>query len=396
MDTLTRALGANAATAQASLRGLRARSGGLALRLDGLQWGVGSWQSAVTNLDLPAGQTLVLLGSNGAGKSALLDTLAGFLPARAGRLTLGRRELDALPPEQRNIGYMFQRDALFPHWTIERNLRFGRGAQADLDGLLDALELRPWLAHTPDQLSGGQRQRIALARALVGAPDLVLLDEPLSAIDPEARPALRRTLAHLLRERGVTSVLVTHDANDARMLGDVVGVLDRGRLLQTGPTLEVFERPADLRAARLLGVDNLWQFQVLGLATAGDDTVVDLGVEPAQGAVLRWHGRPAPGLPLRAGGRITVAVRAESISPCAREQTPSATSPEDTWTLPATLNSLRCEGPLWRWQCILPWGMQAEVFTLPEALRRLEPRVGDPLSLRIPLSDTHLLADDDA
>ena len=396
MDALTQVLGGASVTAQASVRGLRTHRAGLALRLHGLQWGAGSWQSAITDLDLPAGQTLVLLGSNGAGKSALLDTLAGFVPQRAGSVTLGRRDLAALPPEQRNIGYMFQRDALFPHWTIERNLRFGRGAHADLDGLLDALELRPWLAHSPDQLSGGQRQRIALARALVGAPELVLLDEPLSAIDPEARPDLRRTLANLLRERGVTTVLVTHDANDARMLGDVVGVLDRGKLLQTGATLEVFDCPADVRAARLLGVDNLWRLRVLSSAAAGDDTVVELGVGSAQTPVLRWRGRPAPGLSLQAGSRIILAARAESISPCACAQTQSATVSEEAWTLPATLNSLRCEGPLWRWQCTLPWGIEAEAYTLPDALRRLKPRVGEPLSLRIHLSDTYLLADDGA
>ena len=190
----------------------------------------------------------------------------------------------------------------------------------------------------------------------------------------------------------VSPALLTHLTYTQRVMGEVL-------LLRDEKPRDIWDQHAEILDAicsRDLGVDNLWQFQVLRLATAGDDTVVELGVEPTQAPVLRWHGRPAPGLPLRAGGRITVAVRAESISPCAREQTPSATLPEDAWTLPATLKSLRCEGPLWRWQCTLPWGMQAEVFTLPEALRRLELRAGDPLSLRIPLSDTHLLADDGA
>ena len=391
MAALMRAIAPGSPGAQAERRDARTQDGVPALRLDGLQWGVGCWQSAVTDFDLPAGQTLVLLGHNGAGKSALLDTLAGFLPARAGKVILGRRDLTTLPPEQRGIGYMFQRDALFPHWTIERNLRFGRGAQADLDGLLEALDLRPWLGHTPDQLSGGQRQRVALARALVGAPDLLLLDEPLSAIDPEARPALRRTLASLLRERGATAVLVTHDAGDARLLGDTVGVLDGGRLLQTGSAQTVFERPADLRTARLVGVDNLWPLRVLALAQAGDDTVVELDAGDTRTSVLRWQGRPAPGLKLQPGRRVTLAVRAEAVSPCPFEEVHAGTPLRDAWTLSATLKDLRCEGPLWRLHCVLPCGLRADAFALPHALRQLNLRMGDPLGLRIRLQDAHLL-----
>ncbi|MDE2080582.1 MAG: ABC transporter ATP-binding protein [Burkholderiales bacterium] len=393
---LTPALDAPGPAAPTALRPAHARSGGASLRLDGLQWGAGRWRSAVTDLDLPAGRTLVLLGANGAGKSALLDTLAGFLPAHAGAAMLGGRALGALPPEQRRIGYMFQRDALFPHWTIEQNLRFGRGAQGPLDGLLDALALRPWLAHRPHQLSGGQRQRVALARALVGAPELLLLDEPLSAIDAEARPALRRTLARLLRERGLTTVLVTHDATDARLLGDLVGVLDGGRLLQCGPATDVFDRPAELRSARLLGVENLWPLEVLQWSQAGGDTVLALGA--ADGAttreptpVLHWRGRLPPGLALQVGSRVTLAVRAEAISPCAPAPAQATPPCPDAWVLPAVLDELHCEGPLWRWHCTLPWGAPAEACTLPEALRRLSPHPGDRVALRIRSEDSCLL-----
>ncbi|MDE2502470.1 MAG: ABC transporter ATP-binding protein, partial [Burkholderiales bacterium] len=368
------------------------RGCGPALQLQALQWGVGSWRSAAVDLELPAGRTFVLLGSNGAGKSALLDTLAGFLPARAGRVLLGRRDLTALPPEQRRIGYMFQRDALFPHWNIERNLRFARGAGTDLEGLLDALELRPWLAHEPDQLSGGQRQRVALARALVGAPELVLLDEPLSAIDPQARPALRRTLARLLRERGVSTVLVTHDASDARMLGDLVGVLDGGRLLQSGAVATVFDNPCDLRAARLLGFDNLWPLEVLGLAAAGAATFVDLGPRDTRVRLLRCRADPAAAA-LRIGSRVMLALRAEAITPCAWHGSDAPAQGDASWMLAATLQALRCEGPLWRWQCALPCGLEAEAYTLPEALRRLKVGVGEPLGLRLHLPDLRLLAD---
>ena len=360
-----------------------------ALRLDGLQWGIGAWQSAIVNLQVPPGQTLVLLGHNGAGKSALLDTLAGFLPVRAGRLHLGPRVLNALPPQARRIGYMFQRDALFPHWTIERNLRFGRGAQADLDSLLDALELRPWMRHYPHQLSGGQRQRVALARALVGAPELLLLDEPLAAIDPEARPALRRALAALLRERAITTVLVTHDPSDARLLGDLVGVLDRGELLQTGTPQEVFDHPADLPTARLVGVDNLWALQVLSSSHRGPQAAITFGLDG--GPVLDWSGVLPAGIAPQTGGRLTLAVRAEAVHPCPANAQQTRATPGEI-TLEARLVDARCEGPLWRLSCALASGLEVEAFALPALWRELALRTGDAVALRIRQNDLQLLA----
>ncbi|ODU93648.1 MAG: ABC transporter [Thiomonas sp. SCN 64-16] len=360
-----------------------------ALRLRGLQWGIGAWQSAVVDLQVPRGQTLVLLGHNGAGKSALLDTLAGFLPARAGQVQLGAQDLTAQPPEKRCIGYMFQRDALFPHWTIARNLQFGRGAQADLDPLLDALDLWPWLNQYPHQLSGGQRQRVALARALVGAPELLLLDEPFSAIDPEARPGLRRTLAALLRERAITTVLVTHDPVDARLLGDLVGVLDGGRLLQAGTPQQVFERPADLPTARLAGVDNLWPLQVLAQSRLGAQDVLSLGIEARP--VLDWRGTLPAGAELQVGARVTLAVRAEAVHPCPASASALVTQDEDSLTLTARLIEARCEGPLWRLRCALPCGLEAETYALPTLWRELALEIGGPLGLRILQANLHLL-----
>jgi ABC-type sulfate/molybdate transport systems ATPase subunit len=360
-----------------------------ALRLRGLQWGIGVWQSAVVDLQVPPGQTLVLLGHNGAGKSALLDTLAGFLPARAGQVQLGAQDLTAQPPEKRRIGYMFQRDALFPHWTIARNLQFGRGAQADLEPLLDALDLRPWLNQYPHQLSGGQRQRVALARALVGTPELLLLDEPFSAIDPEARPGLRRTLAALLRERAITTVLVTHDPVDARLLGDLVGVLDGGRLLQAGPPQQVFERPADLPTARLAGVDNLWPLQVLAQSRLGAQDVLSLGFEAQP--VLDWRGTLPADTELQPGIRVTLAVRAEAVHPCPASASALVTQDDDSLTLTARLIEARCEGPLWRLRCALPCGLEAETYALPTLWRELALEIGGTLGLRIRQADLHLL-----
>ncbi len=352
------------------------------LQLHRLQWGVGSWLSSPADLHLAAGQTLALLGHNGAGKSALLDTLAGFLPARAGSLHLGERDLTRLPPEQRRIGYMFQRDALFPHWSVERNLRFGRGASARLDTLIDALDIGPWLELRPHQLSGGQRQRVALARALVGAPDLLLLDEPFAAIDPESRPALRRTLGELLRQHKRTAVLVTHDASDARLLGDQVSVLDNGRLLQTGPAQAVFDHPADLRTARLTGVDNLW---TLDIQEPGPGETLRLGRNGQ--TVLAWHGPAALPPAAQATRRCTAAVRAENL----QVVTAHASAEPGSLALHASLIDARCEGPLWRLCCALAGGLEAQAFVLPAAWRALQAEPGEPLLLRLRQQDVQLL-----
>jgi ABC-type sulfate/molybdate transport systems ATPase subunit len=283
---------------------------------------------------------------------------------------------------------MFQRDALFPHWTIARNLQFGRGAKTDLDPLLDALDLRHWLNQYPHQLSGGQRQRVALARALVGAPELLLLDEPFSAIDPEARPGLRRTLAALLRERAITTVLVTHDPVDARLLGDLVGVLDGGRLLQAGTPQQVFERPADLPTARLAGVDNLWPLQVLAQSRLGaHDWLLGFEAQP----VLDWRGTLPAGAELQPGARVTLAVRAEAVHPCPASASALVTQDDDSLTLTARLIEARCEGPLWRLRCALPCGLEAETYALPALWRELALEIGAPLGLLIRQADLHLL-----
>ncbi|MGH8820170.1 MAG: ABC transporter ATP-binding protein, partial [Rhodoferax sp.] len=211
-------------------------------------------------------------------------------------------------------------------------------------------------------------------------------------IDPAARPALRRTLAALLRERRVTTVLVTHDARDARLLGDKVAVLENGRLLQCGTAHTVFSRQVDLQAARLVGVDNLWQLRVLRVTCTGEQVVVDLGHEDADIPVLCWQGELAPDLSLEQGQPVTLAVRAEFITPCAIAEMQSETpAPSGVLQLAATLRESRCEGPLWRLDCTLPWGMQAHAFALPDAVQRLNLQSGDALCLRVRLQDMHLL-----
>jgi ABC-type Fe3+/spermidine/putrescine transport system ATPase subunit len=224
---------------------------------------------AVT-LDLPAGSFLALLGASGSGKTTLLKLIGGYLSPSAGRVVLAGRDVTALPPERRRVGMVFQSYALFPHQSARGNVAFGlevRGvARAErrrrVEEALDRVALDPAARdRRPTGLSGGQQQRVALARALVIEPELLLLDEPLANLDRRLREQVRGELRALQRRTGVTTLLVTHDQEEALALADVLGVMAAGRLLQSGTPRAVYERPVCPYVARLLGDANLLEVE---------------------------------------------------------------------------------------------------------------------------------------
>ena len=201
---------------------------------------------------------LALLGPSGAGKSMTLRCLAGLVGPRVGQVRLGPVALDGLAPEHRNIGYVPQEAALFPHLDVWRQVVFGVGADPGLAAWwLARLGLSGLEHRLPDQLSGGQRQRVALARALARDPRVLLLDEPLSALDAPVREELRRELRRLQQETGVATVVVTHDPTEAALLAEEVVVLEGGTALQAGTRAEVVTAPATPEVARLVGMTNL-------------------------------------------------------------------------------------------------------------------------------------------
>ena len=223
------------------------------------------------NFSMPTdgGHVAVLFGLSGSGKTTVLRCLAGLE-----RLTSGRIVFDSqvwadvesgvmVPPQGRAVGYVFQEYALFPHLTVAQNIGYGvaGGSKAErrgrIDELIQLMQLMEIAARRPQQLSGGQQQRVALARALARKPRLLLLDEPLSALDLPTRIGLRTELRTLLRKVGIPAILITHDWNEALYLGDSVVVMAEGGVLQTGPPFEVFARPTRPEVASLVGVDNL-------------------------------------------------------------------------------------------------------------------------------------------
>jgi molybdate transport system ATP-binding protein len=203
-------------------------------------------------LDVEPGQTVALVGPSGAGKTTVLRAIAGLAQPARGRIVCGEIWFDGrrnLPPERRSVGLLFQEYALFPHLSVERNVAFA----GPVDGLLERFDIAH-LAHAkPGELSGGERQRVALARALARRPKVVLLDEPMSALDPHTRADVRAQLHGILRDLELPTLLVTHDFDDAATLADRVGVLVQGRLRQIATPAELVAAPADAFVAGLTG-----------------------------------------------------------------------------------------------------------------------------------------------
>jgi molybdate transport system ATP-binding protein len=245
-------------------------------------------------LELEVGtETVALVGPSGAGKTTLLRAVAGLAKPSRGTIACGREIwFDAghrvdRPPEERSVGFVFQDYALFPHLSVERNVTFGGGRT---DGLLRRLRIEHLARARPAELSGGERQRVALARALAREPLVLLLDEPMAALDPHTRAAVRAELHDLLRELRLPTLLVTHDFEDAASLADRVGVLVDGRLRQLGSPADLLGSPADPYVARLAGANLL-----SGVATraASGLTAVRLDHGPTVYSADEEHGNVA-------------------------------------------------------------------------------------------------------
>ena len=219
-------------------------------------------RSFALELALDVSRTVALVGPSGAGKTSVLRAIAGLVEPSRGRVLLdGERWLDterrvSLPPERRRVGLVFQDYALFPHLSVRGNVAFGSRGRP-VDELLERFRIRHLAATQPAELSGGERQRVALARALAREPAVLLLDEPLAALDAHTKSEVRHELAELLRELPLPTLLVTHDYEDAAALADEVGVLVEGRLRQLGPPAELVARPRDAFVASFTGANLL-------------------------------------------------------------------------------------------------------------------------------------------
>lgn len=262
-------------------------------------------------LDVTRGEFLTMLGPSGSGKTTTLNMLAGFERPTRGTIMLAGRPVDRLPPYQRNIGMVFQNYALFPHMTVAENVAFplsvrgiGRAEAAErVARALANVRLENFGARRPAQLSGGQQQRIALARALVFQPSLVLMDEPLGALDKKLREQMQIEIKQLQERLGLTVVFVTHDQSEALTMSDRVAVFHDGRVVQHGTPDALYRHPQDPFVAGFIGENNM----LGGTATAVDAIAVEVAL--AGGMRLR----ATPVHPLAQGAAVIAAVRPEAI-----------------------------------------------------------------------------------
>jgi putrescine transport system ATP-binding protein len=219
------------------------------------------------NLAIFKGEIFALVGASGCGKTTLLRMLAGFARQSTGRIVIDGVDMTEVPPHERPVNMMFQSYALFPHMTVERNVGYGlRRLPLDeetrvrrIREALDMVQLGGLAARKPHQLSGGQRQRVALARALIRRPKVLLLDEPLSALDKKLRERTQFELMDLQYQLGITFIVVTHDQDEAMALASRIAVMDRGRVLQVGTPSEIYEFPASRFVADFVGTTNLFE-----------------------------------------------------------------------------------------------------------------------------------------
>ncbi|MEC5317892.1 ABC transporter ATP-binding protein [Brenneria populi subsp. brevivirga] len=232
---------------------------------------------AEIDFDAEEGEFVTLLGPSGCGKSTLLRCLAGLTDVNGGRIVLDERDLTPLPPQRRGVGMVFQSYALFPNLTVAGNVAFGlkmqklpaREVRARLEQALDLVELRDYAGRYPHQLSGGQCQRVALARSLVTRPRLLLLDEPLSALDARIRKHLREQIRRIQQELHLTVVFVTHDQEEALTMSDRIVLMNEGKIVQHGTAETLYSRPVCAFAAGFIGNYNMLSAEQAALLTDG-------------------------------------------------------------------------------------------------------------------------------
>lgn len=284
------------------------------IELVGVRKEFGDSVVAVEGADLTVadGELFAILGPSGSGKTTLLRLIAGFEQPTAGTVKLGGKDVTALPPARRDTNTVFQQYALFPHMTVEQNVEYGlrvRGVakperRRRAGEALEMVQLSGYATRKPAELSGGQQQRVALARALVGRPRVLLLDEPLGALDLKLREQMQVELKAIQREVGITFVIVTHDQDEALTLCDRLVVLNNGRIEQIGPAREVYDNPANRFVADFVGTSNVLDGAVAEAVTGKHGTHA---IRPERIAVL------APGAPVPTGQRSVTAEVSEVV-----------------------------------------------------------------------------------
>jgi putative spermidine/putrescine transport system ATP-binding protein len=333
------------------------------------------------NAELPGGSYCCLLGPSGCGKTTTLRMIAGHETPTAGDIVLGRENVTRLRPAQRSTAMMFQNYALFPHLNCLDNVGFGlrmRGVgkverRTRAQAMLRLVEMADYVERTPAQLSGGQQQRVALARALITEPRVLLLDEPLSALDQFLRVQVREELKRVQRQLGISFVHVTHSQDEALALADLIIVMNEGRIEQAAPPRAIFERPRTAFVARLIGGHNLICWTVASVDPRGARLC---GVSGA--AIVTT----TPGLSV--GQTVIMAIRRDRLR--VRQPAPGGAA-----GLPAVVNAIEYQGPTIKLMFDCDWADALTALIPDDAFRRAPVAAGDAVTVDWDDADVHLI-----
>ena len=340
------------------------------LRLSGLEKSIeGTQILRGISLDVQPGEFVTLLGPSGCGKTTTLRIIAGLLSPDAGTVSLDGRDITNLVPEKRDVNTVFQNYALFPHMNVEKNISYGlrvRGVkkpewQRRVAEMLRLVQLEGYEKRMPSQLSGGQRQRVAIARAVVLNPKLLLLDEPLGALDLKLRQQMQQELKDIQKRLGIAFIYITHDQEEALNMSDRIAIMREGQFEQIGTPEEIYEHPQTRFAAGFIGQTNLIEMDVQAVSEDGLTLAYGGASVPARRAEF----------PVQPGDKVALSLRTERIG--------YARTPLEACALPATLKSRHYAGGSMR--AILKLETGREVLVLCQSAQRAEGEIGDRVYL---------------
>ncbi|WP_299788334.1 ABC transporter ATP-binding protein [Ramlibacter sp.] len=347
------------------------RSAGVDVRLDQIHHRYGAATAVESvSLAIAAGELVALLGPSGCGKTTLLRIVAGLVPQTSGSVCIGGEPVDALATNQRGAGIVFQNYALFPHMTVQDNVAYGlraRGeaaavARATAREMLEMVHMAAFAGRYPRELSGGQQQRVALARTLAVRPRVLLLDEPFAALDKNLRLDMQIEIKRIQRELGITTILVTHDQDEAMSMADRIAVMRAGQVEQFDTPEAIYDRPASLFVASFIGTANLLPGRLSGGEPAG------FAVACQGGGVLQLR----QAWPCSRAGSVLVAARPEHL----------AIAPLSPQAVPATIDMVLPLGPSLVYELTLPGGRTVKV-TQPRTSEHPRFAAGDRVGLSL-------------
>lgn len=342
-----------------------------------LSLNLGSFALRGVSLAAEPGEALVLLGPNGAGKSVCLEAIAGFHQLGGGRIHIAGRDVTALPPEERRVGFVVQNFGLFPHLTVIENVALGcraRGNDCDTGAMLARFGIAHLAGAKPTHLSPGEKQRVALARALASRSDLFLFDEPFAALDAATSLALRAELGGFLRQSALPAIFVTHDHAEARAIADRVAIIEGGVIQQRGRADDVFDHPASVAIARFLGIENLLEGRVAAVAADHVRVSLDAGFVDARKS----------GKTLSTGQTVTICIRAENVHllPPQSAKRPGAVE--------GRVTAIARSGPLW--MVSVGGGFPLTAYALPQTAQACGLAPGAPVDIAIDPAAIHIVS----